>query len=283
MKTLLEIIKLSTDHLNRLGIPSPRREAEELIADCLNLKRIDLYIQYNYPLNEEELEKCRNSIIRRSKGEPSQYIRGFVDFYHCKILVNPSVLIPRQETEILVDKISKQLEKEEILQGKILWDVCCGSGCIGISLKKRFPELSVVLSDISKEALLLAKENASINNTSVDFLLGNLFEPYADKQADYIVSNPPYIAESEFQSLQKEVAQFEPKQALIAGSTGIEFYEYFAKHIAKHLRPHGKAWFEIGTGQGNALIDLFKSNKFDIISVEKDWSQHDRFFSLEIE
>ena len=283
MKTLLEIIRLSTDHLNRLGIPSPRREAEELIADCLNLKRIDLYIQYNYPLNEDELEKCRDSIKRRCKGEPSQYIRGFVDFFNCKILVNPNVLIPRHETEILVDIISKKLEKEASLQDKVLWDICCGSGCIGISLKKKFPELSVTLSDISKEALLVAKENAAINNTDVNFLLGNLFEPYGDRKADYIVSNPPYIAESEFQSLQKEVAQFEPKLALISGSTGLEFYEYFAKHIRKYLQPHGKAWFEIGAGQGNALIDLFKFNKFDTISVEKDWSQHDRFFSLEIE
>lgn len=132
MRTLLDILTLSTNYLQQHGIQNPRRQAEELMSDVLGISRLNLYLEFERPLSESELEVCRERLSRRAKGEPLQYIKGEMDFYGCRIFLNRDVLIPRQETEILVDLIAKQLEKEE-LQNKCLWDVCCGSGCIGIA------------------------------------------------------------------------------------------------------------------------------------------------------
>ena len=157
MRTLLEILTLTTEYLQQQGIQNPRRQAEDLISDVLDMPRLKLYLEFDRPLSESELELCRQRLARRAKGEPLQYIKGEVEFYGCRIGLSRDVLIPRQETEILVDIIAKQLEKEN-LEGKSLWDVCCGSGCIGIALKKKFPQLKVILSDISQEALIMAKK-----------------------------------------------------------------------------------------------------------------------------
>lgn len=282
MKTILDIINLSSEYLERHDIDPSRREAEQLIADVLKLKRLDLYLQFDRPLNEQELEKCREVLRRRGLGEPTQYIHGSVEFYDCIIDVSTDVLIPRQETELLVDKMVKVLEKED-LQGKTLWDVCCGSGCIGISLKKRFPELEIVLSDRSPFALEMADKNAKQNNVAVTLLLGDLFQPFAGKKTHYLVSNPPYVSEEEYKELAPEVRKYEPREALIAGANGLEFYERFAQELSHYLHPGGKAWFEIGAEQGESVKKLFESMACRHLVVEKDWSNQDRFFFLEIQ
>lgn len=281
MKSLLEIIKLSTSFLLARGIETPKREAEEILADALGMDRLALYLNYDRPLNEAELVECRKKLARRAQREPSQYIRGWVDFYHCRFLVNPSVLIPRQETEILVGKIAEKLEKLD-LQNKCLLDLCCGSGCIGISLKKRFPLLDITLIDISKEALSMAQENAKKNQTDVHFIESDLFS-HCPNQFHFIVCNPPYISENELETLEPEVRSYEPIQALIAGKTGLEFYQRLAKDLPHHLYPNGSAWLEIGGTQGNPVLDLFKDSCWKSARVEKDWAGHDRFFSLELE
>lgn len=282
MKTLLEILTLSTDYLKKHGIQNPRRQAEDLISDALKMQRLNLYLEFDRPLDEFELALCREWLGRRSKGEPLQYIKGEMDFYGCKISLNKDVLIPRQETEILVDKIVNELKKEN-LAGKTLWDVCCGSGCIGIALKKRFPELKVVLSDISKKALLIAQKNARENQVDVEFVEGDLLQPFEDRQTNYLVCNPPYIAESEFSGLEVEVRDFEPKGALISGPTGLEFYSRLAEGLKKNLVRAGKAWFEIGSMQGKAICELFQTKGWPVCKVEKDWAEKDRFFFLENE
>lgn len=282
MKTLLEILTLSTHYLQQHGIQNPRRQAEDLISDALGMQRLNLYLEFDRPLTESELEICRQRLTRRSKGEPLQYIQGDVEFYGCKIFLNKDVLIPRQETEILVDLIVKDLEKEDLI-GKSLWDLCCGSGCIGIALKKRFPLLKVVLSDISIKALELAKKNAKENQIDVQFLHGNLLEPFLGKKTDYLVCNPPYIAEEEFSTLEAEVRHFEPKQALVSGSTGLEIYSHLATDLKKYLTPLAKVWFEIGSTQGSAMYELFPSDQWRTCEVKNDWSGKNRFFFLENE
>lgn len=282
MKTVLEILNLSTDHLKKCGIANAAREAEHVVADSLDLKRIDLFLQFERPLNQDEIDACRNALIRRSKGEPSQYIKGFVDFYDCSIKVSPAVLIPRNETEILVDKIAKTIASDDV-KGKVFLDLCCGSGCIGIALKKKFPLLDVYLSDISEAALVVAEENAKSNEVEVSILQGDLFAPFSERKADYIVCNPPYIAESEYASLEREVRDFEPKMALISGETGFEFYERLANSLAAHLNPGAKVWFEMGTKQAEQVKNLFNRGKYKKIEVENDWAGHNRFFFLEIE
>lgn len=282
MRTVLEILKLSTEYLQQKKIDHPRRQAEELIGELLGIGRMGLYLDYSRPVNEEELEKCRSWLKRRGQGEPLQYISGAMDFLSCRIKVTQDVLIPRQETEILVDKIAKELSGSD-LEGKILWDVCCGSGCIGIALKKKFPALSVFLSDLSDKALAVAKENALNNGVDVEFFQGDLLVPFNNQRAHYVVCNPPYISEKEYETLDLEVKGYEPKLALISGFSGLECYIRLAVDLPHYLYSHGKAWFEIGDGQGERIKTLFNHPCWTSCSYEPDWSGRERFFSLEIE
>lgn len=284
MRTVLEILKLSTDYLQQKSIEHPRRQAEELLGEALGLGRMGLYLEYNRPLTEDELKKCRDWLSRRSQGEPLQYIVGSLNFFDCRIKVMQDVLIPRQETEILVDKIAKELSGQP-LEEKVLWDVCCGSGCIGIALKKKFPALRVILSDLSQKALAIAKENALANEADVEFLCGDLLGPFKinEKKADFIVCNPPYISEKDYEALEVEVKGYEPRMALVAGYSGLEFYVRLAADFPEFLHPRGKVWLEIGEGQGEAIKQLFNIPCWTRCLCEKDWSGRERFFSLEIE
>lgn len=278
MRTLIEILKLSSDFLAGKGIPNSKIEAQDLIADALGISRMQVYLEHDRPLDKEELDRLRSRLARRAEGEPGAYIHGFKEFHDCKIKVNPSVLIPRQETEILVEKIIKTLENEP-LEGKTLWDVCCGSGYIGIAIKKKLPQLTVISSDLSTEALALAKENGLLNGVEIEFLQGDLLAPFKGRKVDYFVCNPPYVTESEWMELEREVRDFEPRMALVGGANGLEFYERLSTSVFDYLNPKGKLWLEMGTGQGEAILRLFKGKG----RVERDWAGHDRFFSLENE
>lgn len=282
MKTLLEVVTLATDYLKQKGIGHSRRQAEDLVADALKLQRLQLYTEFDRPLTEKELDLCRQWLQRRGKGEPLPYIHGEIDFYHCHFKITPAVLIPRQETEILIDKITKSLENES-LENKELWDICCGSGCIGISLGKKFPQLKVELSDISTDALALAKINSDLNEVSALFYQGDLLQPFAGRKADLIVCNPPYVAEKEYPLLDKEVREYEPRSALVSGPTGLEFYQKLSFELPAYLNKGARVWMEIGTGQGPAVLDLFNHPQWKKRIVEPDWAGHDRFFFLEIE
>lgn len=268
MKTLLDVIQRSELFLKERGIERPRREAEEVIADALGMRRIDLYLQFERPLTEEELAKLRDPIVRRANHEPAAYISGIVPFCDLEIKVTPDVLIPRPETEILVEKITETLKGRD-LEGKTLWDMCCGSGCIGHSLKKKFPVLNVVLSDLSEKALAVARQNG----TGVAFKQGDLFAPFEGEACDFLVCNPPYVTQEEYDGLAPEV-KAEPKMALIGG---LEFYRRIAEKLFDFLKPGGMAWFEIGSGQGEDVKKIFNNNG----SVENDWAGHTRFFFLE--
>jgi release factor glutamine methyltransferase len=286
MRTILEILNLSTSYLKENGVDHARRQAEELVSEALGISRIDLYLEHDRPLAEAELNRTRSWLKRRAKGEPLAYIVGSVQFFGCQIQVTPQVLIPRQETEILVDLVAKKLKecsKECSLEGKVLWDICCGSGCLGISLKKTFPDLKIVLSDLSHSALAVAKQNAHSNQQDVEFLQGDLLNPFEGRKADFIICNPPYVAEGEVEQLDREVRQFEPHLALIGGVTGVEFYERLANDLPHYLFPRAKVWLEIGHDQGNTIQKLFKGSYWKNSFVQNDWSGKERFFSLEIE
>ncbi|NGX61406.1 MAG: Release factor glutamine methyltransferase [Chlamydiae bacterium] len=281
MKRLLEIIQLSASFLEKKGIERARFEAEEVIADALLLKRLDLYLQFDRPLIEQELASVRERLQRRANREPLAYIHGRVTFGGLTFEVNPSVLIPRPETEILLATISETLSKEDV-EGKVLWDVCAGSGCLGLCLKHRFPALTVVLSDLSPAALEVAKRNAGSLGllSSVTFLEGDLFAPFSGMKCDYFVSNPPYITEEEYRSLAPEVREQEPKMALVSGVSGYEMYEKIASGLPHYLAEGGRGWLEMGTGQGDEIVKIFSS--YDLFgSVASDYAGHDRFFFLE--
>lgn len=281
MITLKEVLDKSTKFLSDKKILNSKREAEDLIAHVLSFKRIDLYTHFDKPLVDSELDRIRENLKKRASRIPLAYIEGSVEFYGCKIKVNEDVLIPRCETELLVDLIVKDLEKVD-LKDKILWDLCTGSGAIAIALKKRFPDLKVIASDLSIKALEVAQENADLNEVDIELHHGDLFQA-CDAQVNFLVSNPPYIPESEYQDLELEVKDHEPKLSLVSGLTGLEIYERIANDITKILKSPAKAYFEIGYNQGNQVKKIFYSVGLLTSEIKKDYSQHDRFFLLELE
>lgn len=286
MRSIQEVLNLAKDYLEKKGIDSPRRSAEELIADLLGIKRMDLYLDHERPLTDKELDDLRSRLKRRSLGEPAAYIRGFVDFLSCRLNVDSRVLIPRPETEIMADlaikKIIKFKELSDVSNLKVL-DLCTGSGCLGLSVKAAISAASVTLSDLSAEALQVAALNAKQNALDVKLIQADLFEGVKEEKFHLILCNPPYIGSGEYDALSKEVIDFEPKMALIAGVSGMEIYESIFKQLKSHLMPKGQAWFEIGFSQGEAISRLAKEHGFENIELKRDWAGHDRFFFLENE
>jgi len=177
LKSIAEVLPLSTAFLTEHNVISPRRSAEELLAAVLGIKRLDLYLQYDRLLIESELEAMRSFLKRLCAGEPIPQIIGEVEFYGCRIGLTPDVLIPRHETEILVDLAVKKI-KEQSMEGKVLWDLCTGSGCIGLAIKRACPSLTVMMSDICSKALAVARRNADRNQLSVELKLGDLLLPF---------------------------------------------------------------------------------------------------------
>lgn len=264
------------------GIEHPRRKAEELMCDLLTCSRSELYDHPFSKRTEELEERAFQWAERRLKGEPLAYLSNKVSFYDCEIAVSPEVLIPRPETEVLVDKIVSCLKPTD-LTGQVLWDMCCGSGCIGIAIKKALPALTVILSDCSQEAVDITVQNAGRNGVEVTCYVGDLFTPLKGMKTNYFVCNPPYISELEYLTLDREVKDFEPRGALVSGKKGLEFYERIALELPLYLKPGGKGWFEIGYQQGFAVQHLFQGSPWKRSQVENDWSGHNRFFFLEIE
>jgi release factor glutamine methyltransferase len=272
MITVLESINLSAQYLNQKGIESPRTNAELLLANILDCKRLDLYISFERPLNDDELKKYREHIKRRSNFEPLQYIIGKVEFYGLELIVNPSVLIPRPETELLVEKILIQFSKEEKL---IILDIGCGSGNIAIALAVNLPQSKIVSTDISEEAMQVAKENSERHNVSgrIKFVKHNILKNDLNNfpMFDIIVSNPPYVSKESYSSLQKEIKNFEPEVAVTDKSDGYTFYREISTKASAKLKENGKLFFEVAQGQSEEVKNIMAKNNFNNIEVIKDY------------
>lgn len=278
MKTIGQVLKLASQYLESKNASQGRLEAEHLIANTLGLKRLDLYLRFDAPLTETELESIRTRLSRLAKGEPLAYIEGSVSFYNLDLNVDRRVLIPRPETELLVDAVVKKLKGMD-LREKQLWDVCTGSGCIGLAIKKALPDLSVILSDVSQGALDVTNENAKKNVLSVQVVHGDLLEPFSGMKTDFVVCNPPYISSSDFAGLDSHVKDFEPTCALTSGTTGLEVYEKLSKQLPGFLNEGAIVWLEIGAGQAAAVKALF--NSFIHIQTYSDYGQHERILELQ--
>ena len=245
-------------------------------------KRLDLYLDLDQPINEKELLKLRGLVKKRATHFPLEFVIGKIPFYDLTLKVTPNALLPRQETEILVDLAWKRWSPF-FSKGKELWDVATGSGAIGLAFKKKSPEINVFLSDISEKALELAKENAKANWLEVNFLQGDFLIPFAGKKADFFLCNPPYLSEEEYLHLDEEILRFEPKEALVAPNQGLYFYQRLAKELPKHLNPKAKVALEIGFSQKEALFQIFSDKIWVSKEVLPDWAGKDRFFFLEME
>ncbi|MBZ0179045.1 MAG: peptide chain release factor N(5)-glutamine methyltransferase, partial [Melioribacteraceae bacterium] len=263
MLTILEAIKLSTEFLQKHNIPEPRINAEYLLADILKCKRLELYLSYNKPLNEGEKELYRLYIKKRSNSEPLQYILGYTEFFNLKFQVNENVLIPRQETELLVEEVLKFVKGGE----KVL-DIGTGSGAIAISLKYSEPLIEVAATDSSREALKVAYSNA-VNilqdKKAIKFVHHNILNE--DLQIlgkfDFIVSNPPYVTLDQYNSIQPEV-KFEPKYAVTDENDGMTFYNFIIEKSPILLNPNGRLFFEIGEEMHEKVVEQMKSLFTDI-------------------
>lgn len=271
MLTILEAIKLSEKYLEQKGIESPRINAELLLSDILKLKRLDLYLSFERPLSENEISSYRESIRRRSTFEPLQYIIGNVEFYNCNLNVDKSVLIPRPETELLVELILNEHQQKSGL--KIL-DIGTGSGNIAIALAKGSQTFCITAIDYSNDALDLAKKNAELNgvNDRINFLLLDIKSDVSVLPGgfDIIVSNPPYISKEDYPGLQKEITKYEPEAALTDYDDGLSFYRTISDKAKHLLIKGGNLYFEIGQGQESAIEKILKQNSFNSIEIKKD-------------
>ncbi len=277
MLTVLEAINLSSEYLKKKGIESPRFNAEMLLAHIMNFKRLNLYLAFDRPLTEVEISNYRELIKRRSRFEPLQYILGSVEFFGLNFKVDPSVLIPRPETEILVETIIEKVGSEpaEIL------DVGTGSGNIAVSLAKNLPQSNITGIDINQPGLNLAEENIKLNGVQNvrlvlhDILNSNL-ESLKRNQFDIIVSNPPYISSDEFPRLAPELKVYEPKDALTDFSDGLKFYREISAKAKYLLKPKGKIFFEMGKGLHEDIKKILRMNSFTKIEIKKDLQNIER-------
>jgi release factor glutamine methyltransferase len=305
--TVLEAIQKSTEFLGKKNVGSPRLQVELLLAHLLKMPRMKLYLNFERVLTTPETDTLRELIKRRSQREPLQHITGSTSFCGYEIAVNRHVLVPRPETELLAElgwqfllAAPKQSEGRSTLnpQPSTCLDFCTGSGCIAIALAAKCPDARIVATDISNDALTLAKENAARNNVMerIEFLQGDGFAalPKAGQASslsssalqgtgwkpallyDLIISNPPYIPSAEIAKLQPEVRDFDPHGALDGGADGLEFYRLIALQVKTFLKPGGKVMVEFGDGQAEAVRQIFETEKWIVEAVKEDYSQRAR-------
>lgn len=282
---LKEVLDKSVLFLKNKGLESPRLDAEILISFALKIDRMGVYLKFDKPLLEDELVTCRKLILERSKGIPVAYLIGQKGFYGYDFFVNNSVLVPRPETELLVEYVLEWIKTKNILNSKIL-DLGSGSGCIPIAIaaeliKKSNKPNSITSVDVSKEALAVAKKNAQDilkeNCEIIQFINADAFIYQTDELFDIIVSNPPYISESDTQ-VQKSVRDFEPHLALFAPEEGFKCIQDWARFGVHNLKPNGLLIFEIGCLQGDKALQFFNQiQAFHSIEIIKDYSGLDRF------
>lgn len=268
--TYSEILSFGKDYLESSHITDSESDAWLLFSYCVNMNRT----QYIMKMKDEAPECIKQAyevlLSKRSKGIPVQYLLGIQNFYGYDFFVNENVLIPRADTEILVNE-ALNLAKEN---SKVL-DLCTGSGCIAVSVKLERSDLKVSASDISEGALSIAKLNADYNNADITFYQGDLFDAINEK-FDVIISNPPYIETEEIEKLENHVKDFEPRNALDGGISGLDFYERIFKEATDYLSEHGVVAVEIGYNQAEAVSDIAGRNGFVNIRVIKDLSGLDR-------
>ena len=270
--TIGEWLSRAQEALEASGSPDPAPDAEWILLWALDISRVQMHLRAAQPLLGQELEKAQRALEMRKKGAPLQYILGEAWFYGRKFKSDARALIPRQDTEILCETAINH-----ILPGKRdVLDLCTGSGIIGITVALERPMCAVTATDLSPEALSLARENAENLGADVRFLQGDLFEAVGEDKFDAILSNPPYLTGGEMLQLQREVRE-EPEMALFGGEDGLEFYRRIAEGAKRHLKPHGCVILEIGCAQAGAVSELFaKAMPGAKIGVEKDLQGLDR-------
>ena len=273
--TVLNMLTWATSYFEEKGIRNPRLSIEWLLAEVLQKKRLDLYLIYDRPLSREELDVIKPMIKRRAQHEPLQYIVGNTNFFGTTLKVNSNVLIPRPETEELVDWVLQNTPSNDPFN---VLDIGTGSGCIPIALKKARSNWSIHAFDVSNDALLTATENAFLNGTEINFWKDDIFSPsnkLLAQEFNIITSNPPYILHSEAEHLDIEVKAFEPSLALFISSTK-KIFKAIIQFSTKCLKQNGLLAIEINEKFGNEVLTLFDDQVWEA-SIQKDYGGKDRF------
>jgi len=274
--TVMEMVRWTEGYLREKGLESPRLNGELLLAGTLGLKRLDLYLQFDRPLTPDELAEFKARLRRRAKREPLQYIEGQAAFRDLRLRVDPRVLIPRSETELLVDEVLAWARGREGLHAL---DVGTGSGAIALSLATEGPFARVVATDVSADALEVARANhaATPPGSPVEFYPGAVYAPVRGQTFDVVVSNPPYIGESERGALDAGVRDWEPAQALFSGETGLDVIRELVAGAPEVLRAGGLLALEIGWKQAEAVAELVRAvDGFSEPVVRRDLEGRDR-------
>ncbi|MGF6905541.1 peptide chain release factor N(5)-glutamine methyltransferase [Fusobacterium sp. PH5-44] len=269
------ILNKSIEYLAKYGVPNPKLDAEYIFANALGVNRMMLSLNLNRQISQEKKNNIRLMVMERgSKRRPLQYILGEWEFFGNTFVVDERVLIPRNDTEILVEQckyILLDMKKGEVL------DIGCGSGAISISLGKELPNFNILGIDISEGALEVSEINKEINKTdNVSFRKSNIFSELKGNKFNMIISNPPYISENEYDELMVEVKEYEPKMALTDGGTGISFYKKISEESSEYLEDGGYLAFEVGYRQLDDVRAIMEKNNFIICFTGKDYSGNDR-------
>ena len=272
MRQLGEVLRLSAGYLSEHGSPTPRLDAELLVGHALGLSRIELYTNFDRPLDEPELAACRVLLERRGRREPVAYILGRWGFHGLDLAVDGRVLVPRPETEVLVERCLALLEG---VQAPRFADVGTGSGAIALAVKSARPDASVTATDVSADALAVARENATALGLEIELAETDLLAGVEGRFA-VIASNPPYIGEAEMAALEPEVSEYEPRLATVAGPAGTEVLERLAAAAAAALEAGGSLVVECGAGQAEAVRGLMAAAGAGETTAEPDLAGIDR-------
>jgi release factor glutamine methyltransferase len=276
--TILKTLQWTADYFKRHGIENSRPTAEVLLTHCLQCERIDLYLRYDQPLQADELARFKKLIQRRGQREPDAYITGQKEFWSLSFRVTPAVLIPRPETECLVEAALDRYPVNDTIE---VLELGTGSGAISIALARERTKWHIRASDISADALDVARQNARrlLEADRIEFFRGSWFEPFTGQTGDFdlIISNPPYVRAGVLAGLEPEVRLFEPAGALDGGEDGLACLRHIIQAAPEYLRPSGWLMLEMGYDQGEAVRALGRRcGAYQLVEVAKDYSGLDR-------
>lgn len=280
---VIDILKTTTDYFSEKDLENPRLNAEQLLAHVLGLTRVQLYVQFERPLSSDEISLFRELVRRRATYEPLQYILGETEFMGLNFKVSPAVLIPRPETELLVENIIETVKKSknEIIS---IVDIGTGSGCIAISLTHYLPQCRITATDISQDALDLAQNNAADNNNNqVKFLKHDILSSrnFPIETTDIVVSNPPYVSIDEMSGLPDEIKRFEPEIALTDYNVGIRFYEKILSLIDDDLKCKF-IFMEMNANFKDQIVEIAHKFNFTNIEVISDLNNLPRILKIRV-
>ncbi len=276
---VIDLLNTTTDFFKQKNIDSPRLNAERLLAFVLKTNRVNLYVNFERPLTSNELNLMRSLVKRRMEREPLQYIIGETEFMGLPFKVNRHVLIPRPETEILVENV---LEFKQSYKSPQILDIGCGSGCIPLSIANYWPEAKCYALDISENAIEVCKQNADLNNLKLETYTHNIFNSWPGHipdKFDFIVSNPPYIAKNEMAALEPEILNFEPEIALTDQADGMSFYQRIFQLLTEKILQTGHLFLELSGSQTNRIKEI-AGKLFSNVAIHKDLNQIERVMHI---